>query len=59
MPLQQNQYEYAKTCPQVGVRTYKYIAQFAHTTRVYMDIDFILYGPAPNDTLWLNVTFSR
>ena len=51
-------YDYPKSCPQnVGVRTHSHQATAQGTARI--NIDFVILGPAYNDTMWLNVTFSR
>ncbi len=55
--LPYNNYEYARTCPQVGVRTHRYEQRSNNWTITY--VDFNVKPTAPNDTIWLNVSFSK
>ncbi len=53
-------FESPRTCPRIGVRTHGYWRNYTSpSTTSAVRIDFKLVGPAPNDTIWLNVTTSH
>ncbi len=54
----EERFQYAESCPQIGVRTYNY-EERTWDSWAYMWVDFEIRGPAPNDTIWLNITSSR
>ena len=50
-------FERAPSCPQVGIRTFHYRRNSADQEN-WVDVHLLIEGPAPNDTLWLDITFS-
>ncbi len=57
-------FAYSPQCPQLGIRLYNYYS--TNDTNQYnekyveghVSVDFVISGPAPNDTFWANISFS-